>query len=114
VRAFGPAVRHSRNGNAVRDSAEVVAVAEPNPDQAERIRSLFGSDVRIYPGYEELLNDAPVDAVDILLPHDLHVPATAAATTVRTAIRIFSPPPWRSSKRHRGSRRPRWLTFSAL
>ena len=70
---------HAPGFREAQDSAEVTAVAEPNPEQAERIRSLVGSTVRIYSGYEELLDDAPVDAVDILLPHDLHGPATEAA-----------------------------------
>jgi len=70
---------HAPGFRVVRDAAEVTAVAEPDPNQTARIRDLLGPDVRIYADYEELLNDAPVDAVDILLPHDLHAPATEAA-----------------------------------
>jgi predicted dehydrogenase len=57
----------------------VVAVAEPNPRQADRIRSLLGADVRITPDYRDVLAMPDIDAVDILLPHNLHLPATVAA-----------------------------------
>ncbi|MFC1462906.1 Gfo/Idh/MocA family protein [Verrucomicrobiota bacterium] len=70
---------HAPGFQEAQEHAKVTAVAEPNPEQAERIRDLVGSDVDIYPGYEELVADASIDAVDILLPHDLHVPATEAA-----------------------------------
>ncbi|OGV48725.1 MAG: hypothetical protein A2X49_03870 [Lentisphaerae bacterium GWF2_52_8] len=59
--------------------SEVVAVAEPLAGKAERIRELFGRDIDIYSDYNELLEKADVDAVDIILPHYLHLPATLAA-----------------------------------
>ena len=70
---------HAPGYKASADTAEVVAVAEPQESNAPRIRELFGDDVAIYPDYEELLAGAEVDAVDICLPHDLHMPATVAA-----------------------------------
>lgn len=70
---------HAPGYKASGDTAEVVAVAEPQEANAPRIRELFGDGLTIYPGYEELLADADVDAVDICLPHDLHMPAAVAA-----------------------------------
>ena len=70
---------HVAGYRASADTAEVVAVAEPTPEKAERIHQLYGDEVVIYSDYEELLNRADVDAVDICLPHDLHMPATLAA-----------------------------------
>ncbi|MHB0998680.1 MAG: Gfo/Idh/MocA family oxidoreductase [Armatimonadota bacterium] len=61
------------------EKCRVVAVAEPVPEKAGRIRELMGDDVIIYPDYTDLLEQADVDAVDIILPHDLHLPATEAA-----------------------------------
>jgi len=71
--AHAPGFRQSQ------DRAEVVAVAEPDPTKAPRIRSLLGDKVAIYSDYRELLEKAEVAAVDILLPHDLHMPAAVAA-----------------------------------
>ncbi len=58
---------------------KVVAVAEPNADKLPRVRELLGDDIEVYPDYEALLAGAEVDAVDVLLPHHLHAPATIAA-----------------------------------
>ena len=63
----------------VHDLCEVAAVAEPKAGNADRIRKLLGHEVRILPDYRDVLADDSVDAVDILLPHDLHMPATVAA-----------------------------------
>ena len=63
------------------DVCEVVAVAERSQDEQTiaRIHRLLGPDVTIYRDYRELLEKADVEAVDIVLPHDLHMPATIAA-----------------------------------
>ncbi len=58
----------------------VVAVAEPVTEKHARIRQLLGNDdLPVYPDYQTLLAETEVDAVDILLPHHLHAPATLAA-----------------------------------
>jgi len=62
-----------------RDLAVVTAVAEPVAAKADRLRALFGADIRIYADYRDLLAQADVDAVDVVLPHHLHLPATLAA-----------------------------------
>ena len=61
------------------DLAKVVALAEPRPDMVPRIRGFLGDEIRIYKDYAELLDHETLDAVDILLPHHLHMPAAVAA-----------------------------------
>jgi predicted dehydrogenase len=61
------------------DLCEVVAVAEPNANCHQRIRDLVGKRVRIDRDYRDTAAARDVDAVDILLPHDLHMPAAVAA-----------------------------------
>jgi len=70
------------------DHCKVVAVAEPVPEKEGRIRELLGDDVTIYSHYEDLLARADVDAVDIILPHDLHMPATVAAAEAGKQILV--------------------------
>lgn len=57
----------------------VTAVAEPDPSRHARIRQLLGPDVVILRDYQDVIARPDVDAVDILLPHYLHLPATLAA-----------------------------------
>ena len=70
---------HAPGFRALEDRCTVVAVAEPRPDQADRIHDLLGPDVEIVADYRDVLARDDIDAVDILLPHDLHMPATVAA-----------------------------------
>lgn len=63
----------------LKDRCEVAAIAEPDEGKADRIRGLLGDDVRIEADYRDVLAAKDVDAVDILLPHDMHMPATIAA-----------------------------------
>lgn len=58
------------------DRCEIVAVVKEHPERADDVRALLGN-VRIEKDYRRVLPD--VDAVDILLPHDLHLEATKAA-----------------------------------
>ena len=78
---------HAPGYRAIPDLCEVVAVAEPNAARHDRVRQLVG-DVKIVRDYQELLATVPVDAVDILLPHDLHLPATLAAAAARKPVLI--------------------------
>ena len=70
---------HAPGFSSIKDKCKVLAVAEPNKNNHENIRKLVGADVRIVGDYSELLAMPEIDAVDILLPHDLHMPATIAA-----------------------------------
>lgn len=64
---------------ALGDQCRVVTVAEPDPARANRIRELLGAEVRIEKDYNDIIAAPDVAAVDILLPHHLHLPATLAA-----------------------------------
>ncbi len=61
------------------DKCQVVVVAEPHAERHAAIRNLAGFEVPIVGDYHEALAMAEVDAVDIVLPHHLHLPATLAA-----------------------------------
>ena len=61
------------------DLCEVVAVAEPDHSQHDRIRELLEKDVPIYDSYDEVLELPNLHAVDIILPHHLHLDATLKA-----------------------------------
>ena len=79
--AHAPALRN------VADRCEVAAVAEPRPERVGRIRELLG-DVDIEKDYRDVLARDDVDAVDILLPHDMHLPATVDAAAAGKPILI--------------------------
>lgn len=68
--AHGPAFQK------LTEQCTVTAVAEPNSDRADAIRSLLSPQVRIVKDYRDVLHAPDVDAVDILLPHHLHMTAT--------------------------------------
>jgi predicted dehydrogenase len=57
----------------------VTVVAEPDASRAEQIRSRLHPGVRIVADHRDVLADEDVDAVDILLPHHLHMPAAIEA-----------------------------------
>ena len=78
---------HAPGFDAASDLCEVVAVAEPREGRAGRIRELLG-DVDIEADYRDVLARDDVDAVDILLPHDMHMPATADAAKAGKPILI--------------------------
>ena len=63
----------------LQDKCSVVMAAEPKPERADAIHSLLGSDVTIVKDYHEVLESDDIDAVDIILPHHLHMPAAVAA-----------------------------------
>lgn len=70
---------HMQGFPKVADRCEIVAVAETNPARDEAIRPLVGTGPRIVRDYQDALALPEVQAVDILLPHHLHMPATIDA-----------------------------------
>jgi len=70
---------HRPGFDACRDACDVVAVAEPNASRHAFIREAFGGGVAIVRDYHGVLAMDDVEGVDIVLPHDLHMPATIAA-----------------------------------
>lgn len=72
----GIAAAHAPGFTMAGDRSQVVAVAEPNRSRVPFIREMFGAEVKIVDDYDEVLRMKEVDAVDILLPHYLHMDAT--------------------------------------
>lgn len=70
---------HVNGWLAVDDRAEIVAVADVSPENAQTRVDQIGHDVKIYSDYADLLADPDIDAVDITLPHHLHRDAIVAA-----------------------------------
>jgi UDP-N-acetyl-2-amino-2-deoxyglucuronate dehydrogenase len=70
---------HVRGFDKIKEECDVIAVAEPNQGRHGQIRQWFGDDVTIVNDYHDVLKIDEIHAVDIVLPHDLHMPATIAA-----------------------------------
>ena len=70
---------HARGFEAMKDRAEVVLVAEPAEARRAFIRDTFGPDTEIAGDYRDVLAREDIDAVDILLPHDMHCRTTVEA-----------------------------------
>ena len=70
---------HAPSYMKIQDKCSVVMVAEPNPERANAIHAMLGSEVKIVNDYHDVLKEKDIDAVDIILPHYLHMPAAIAA-----------------------------------
>lgn len=70
---------HAPGFNQNKDRGIVTMVAEPDKARHERIRQQIGEAVEIVDDYHDVIHSGKVDAVDIILPHFLHMPATIAA-----------------------------------
>lgn len=71
--------------------AQVVAASAASEATRNRIRSDLGTDVAVYPGYEELLAGQELDAVLISVPDRVHEPALRA--TLASAVPMLYEPP---------------------
>jgi predicted dehydrogenase len=71
--------------------AQVVAVCDADAEVAERRRREWGA-LRAFTSIEDLLADDGVDAVEILTPHDFHVPHTLAALAAGKHVSLQKPP----------------------
>lgn len=71
--------------------ASVVAVCDSDRELANRRREQWGAR-RSYTSIDDLLADKDVDAVEILTPHDLHVPHTLAALAAGKHVSLQKPP----------------------
>jgi UDP-N-acetyl-2-amino-2-deoxyglucuronate dehydrogenase len=70
------------------DDCQVLAVAEPREERHADIRKHFGPQIKICRDYQEVLAMPSVRAVDILLPHDMHVPAVRDAAKAKKQILV--------------------------
>lgn len=71
--------------------ARLVAVCDRDGQLADRRRVEWGAQ-RSHASIEDLLADDEVDAVEILTPHDLHVPHTLAALAAGKHVSLQKPP----------------------
>ena len=60
-------------------NCEVYALCDNAPGKAELRAKEWGISPRIYTDFDQVLNDPNVDAVELLMPHHLHLPMTIAA-----------------------------------
>ena len=81
--------QHAQTFKKCNSACEVTMVAKKNLETGiEKIRTIFGDDVSIVDDYHKILNEPEIDAVDIILPHDLHLPVTLAAAKAKKHILI--------------------------
>ena len=82
--AYVPALRADGRG-------KVVAASAPSRATRERIREELGDEVRIYSGFEAMLDAGGLDGVLMALPEAVHEPGLLAA--VGSGIPFFYEPP---------------------
>ncbi|MDP6038168.1 MAG: Gfo/Idh/MocA family oxidoreductase, partial [Candidatus Latescibacteria bacterium] len=70
------------------DLCSVVMVAEPDRDRHARIHKLLGDNVEIVPDYRDVLANDKIEAVDIILPHYLHMPAAVEAAKAHKHVLV--------------------------
>lgn len=90
IGAGGISRAHIPGYHQCRDRVMVTAIADPIADSAQAARAALGSG-EIYTDWQELLERAPIDAVDICLPHDLHAPVAVAAAQLGKHILVEKP-----------------------
>ena len=61
------------------EACDVVALCDPVRERAERRAAEWGISPRIYTRYEQVLEDAEIDAVELLTPTHLHAEQSIAA-----------------------------------
>jgi predicted dehydrogenase len=62
---------------AMHEIADVAAVCDLDEPKARRVAERFGA--QVFTDYRRLLDEADVDLLDIILPHNLHYPVAQAA-----------------------------------
>jgi len=71
-------------------SGRLVAIVDADAYRAEKQAALYGCD-RWYVDYREMLDDTEIDAVEILLPHHLHLPVTLDALGAGKHVSLQKP-----------------------
>ncbi len=84
------AERHAQGYLAIPDLARITAVADVLPAVAQAKATAWHAP-RWFEGLEAMLAQADIDAVDICLPHDLHVAAVQTAAAARKHIYLEKP-----------------------
>ncbi len=71
-------------------TGELYAVADSSPGRAEKRKAEWGCK-KAYTDYREMLADRDVDAVEILLPHHLHLPVAVEALKAGKHVSLQKP-----------------------
>src|SRR5690606_21040567 len=90
--------------------AKIVAIVDAHPDSAKKTQAKLGYNFPVYPTLDELFAAEVVDAVDICLPTDLHVPVgleVVAAGKHLFCEKPFAPTPEEGMKLVEAARRKR-------
>ena len=69
---------HVRNYQSMQNDVEIVAVADINESEAQRVAQEYGIP-HVFSDYRDLLKIDEIDSVDVCLPNFLHAPVTIAA-----------------------------------
>ena len=72
------------------ENAKIVAVCDINRPAAEQRAAEWGAE-RIFTDYHELLRQPDIDAVEILLPHQLHKEVVIAAAEAHKHVSVMKP-----------------------
>ncbi len=72
------------------DDAEIFAVCDVNEELAKQKQVEWGAK-KVYTDYDELLKDSEIDAVELLVPHNLHLPMTVSAAQAKKQISVQKP-----------------------
>lgn len=78
VIGVGQIGKHHLNNYSKIDQAEVVAVADVNEAEANRVSQMFGIP-NVYTNFRELLQRDDIQAVDVCLHNNFHMPVTVSA-----------------------------------
>ena len=72
------------------ETGELYAIADSAPGLAQSRKEQWGAQ-KAYTDYKDLLADPSVDAVEILLPHHLHLPITLEALSAGKHVSLQKP-----------------------
>ncbi len=72
-------------------NCEVYALCDTVPGRAESRARQWGISPKTYTDFDQVLNDSNVDAVELLVPHHLHLPMTVGALEVGKHVSCQKP-----------------------
>lgn len=96
VIGVGQIGKHHLSNYSKIEGAEIVAVADINGEEANRVAALYGIP-SVYTRFEDLLQRDDIQAVDVALHNNLHMPVTVAA--LRAGKHVYCEKPMAGSYR---------------
>ena len=81
---------HAEGYKLAADKCEVIAVCRQSAgaDSKAQVEKVLGREVDLYTDYNEMFSRGDLDAVDIITPHDLHLPVTEAAAKAKLHVLV--------------------------